>query len=127
MGKATGVEPGHDAFRVVDRGQRPSRLLRYHLLEKFRTEGAFEVEHVVAHARQDDAEERLHDIEGIGHADPRIPLQKRLRIAVDRAEEAVEAPVKEVVLRQQEVHELGQIDEIISTQGSEGGRARAAS
>ena len=102
VGKATGVEPGHDALRVVNRGQRPSRLLRYHLLEKLGTEGAFEIEHVVAYTRQDDAEEGLHDIEGVGHTNPRIPLQECLRVAIDRAEEAVEAALEEVVFRQQE-------------------------
>ena len=100
VGKATGVEPGHDALRVVNRGQRPSRLLRYHLLEKLGTEGAFEIEHVVAYTRQDDAEEALHDIEGVGHTNPRIPLQECLRVAIDRAEEAVEAAERTARVRQ---------------------------
>ena len=118
VGKAPRIQPRHNALGIVDRGDGSLRLLRDDLLKKLRAQRAFKIQHIVVDARQNNTKERLHHFQRIGHAQSRIPLHERLRVAIDRADKPVKAAVKEVVLGQQEVHKLGQIDKVVAAQGA---------
>ena len=68
----------------------------------------------------------MYDFQRIGDGETRIPLYQGLRVAIHGADEAVEATVEEVVLGQQEIHELSEVDEVITAKWRKSSRSWAA-